>query len=56
VRSIYFQDPDGILLEFACWMRSFARADVSHAPNRADGTTGEAPIPPEAPVSVHSPA
>ena len=21
VRSVYFQDPDGILLEFACWMR-----------------------------------
>ena len=21
IRSIYFQDPDGILLEFACWMR-----------------------------------
>ena len=23
VRSVYFQDPDGILLEFACWMRAF---------------------------------
>ena len=21
VRSYYFQDPDGILLEFACWLR-----------------------------------
>ena len=32
VRSVYFQDPDGILLEFACWMRGFNEADVSHAP------------------------
>ena len=23
VRSIYFQDPDGIILEFACWERAF---------------------------------
>jgi catechol 2,3-dioxygenase-like lactoylglutathione lyase family enzyme len=35
VRSIYFQDPDGILLEFACWTRSFDESDVSHAPARA---------------------
>ena len=35
VRSIYFQDPDGILLEFACWMRNFTRADVSHVPAKA---------------------
>ena len=34
VRSIYFQDPDGILLEFACWMRKFNLADVSHTPAR----------------------
>ena len=26
VRSVYFQDPDGILLEFAAWTRGF-RAD-----------------------------
>jgi catechol 2,3-dioxygenase-like lactoylglutathione lyase family enzyme len=32
VRSIYFQDPDGILLEFACWTRSFDESDVAHAP------------------------
>ncbi len=35
VRSIYFQDPDGILLEFACWTRAFAEGDVAHAPARA---------------------
>ena len=32
VRSFYFQDPDGILLEFACWTRAFTSADVSHQP------------------------
>jgi catechol 2,3-dioxygenase-like lactoylglutathione lyase family enzyme len=35
VRSIYFQDPDGILLEFACWTRTFDEGDVSHTPARA---------------------
>ena len=35
VRSIYFQDPDGILLEFACWTRALGEGDVSHAPARA---------------------
>lgn len=35
VRSFYFQDPDGILLEFACWTRQFTDADVSHAPKTA---------------------
>jgi hypothetical protein len=32
VRSVYFQDPDGILLEFACWIRPFTPSDVAHAP------------------------
>lgn len=35
VRSIYFQDPDGILLEFACSTRAFTPDDVSHAPATA---------------------
>ncbi len=35
VRSIYFQDPDGILLEFACWTRPLAPGDVRHTPARA---------------------
>jgi catechol 2,3-dioxygenase-like lactoylglutathione lyase family enzyme len=34
VRSIYFQDPDGILLEFAAWIREFTSADVAHEPAR----------------------
>src|SRR6185437_598571 len=39
VRSVYFQDPYGILLEFACWMREFTDADVSHAPKTAADRT-----------------
>jgi catechol 2,3-dioxygenase-like lactoylglutathione lyase family enzyme len=35
IRSVYFVDPDGILLEFACWLREFRPEDVSHAPNGA---------------------
>ena len=36
VRSIYFQDPDGILLEFAAWTRPLTPEDVSHVPATAD--------------------
>jgi catechol 2,3-dioxygenase-like lactoylglutathione lyase family enzyme len=32
VRSIYFMDPDGILLEFASWTKVFTAADVEHEP------------------------
>lgn len=35
VRSIYFQDPDGILLEFSCWTRQLRPDDVRHEPARA---------------------
>ena len=35
IRSIYFQDPDGILLEFACWTRPLTADDVVHEPARA---------------------
>ncbi len=35
VRSIYFYDPDGIMLEFAAWTRAFGSSDVRHAPARA---------------------
>ena len=39
VRSIYFFDPDGAMLEFAAWTHSgFTKADVDHDPARADGT------------------
>jgi catechol 2,3-dioxygenase-like lactoylglutathione lyase family enzyme len=36
VRSIYFKDPDGILLEFSCWTRELGPGDVSHEPARAN--------------------
>ena len=29
VRSIYFKDPDGILLEFAAWTRALDERDVN---------------------------
>jgi catechol 2,3-dioxygenase-like lactoylglutathione lyase family enzyme len=35
VRSVYFFDPDGILLEFAAWTKAFTAADVRHEPARA---------------------
>lgn len=35
VRSIYFQDPDGILLEFASTTRAFTAEDVRHVPASA---------------------
>ena len=35
VRSFYFQDPDGILLEFACWLREFRPDDVVSPPRTA---------------------
>jgi catechol 2,3-dioxygenase-like lactoylglutathione lyase family enzyme len=37
VRSVYFFDPDGVCLEFACWTRAFDARDVAHEPMRADG-------------------
>jgi len=32
IRSIYFQDPDGILLEFACWTRVLRQDEAGHEP------------------------
>jgi catechol 2,3-dioxygenase-like lactoylglutathione lyase family enzyme len=32
MRSVYFLDPDGILLEFACWTRELSPGDVGHKP------------------------
>jgi catechol 2,3-dioxygenase-like lactoylglutathione lyase family enzyme len=40
VRSIYFFDPDGVLLEFAAWTRSLGPDDVRHAPARARSRAG----------------
>ncbi len=35
VRSLYFFDPDGILLEFACWERELGPEDTRVAPATA---------------------
>jgi catechol 2,3-dioxygenase-like lactoylglutathione lyase family enzyme len=36
VRSVYFFDPDGVCLEFACWTRDLPReGDVAHKPASA---------------------
>ena len=35
VRSLYFKDPNGTLLEFACWTTTFDESDVAHAPMTA---------------------
>lgn len=37
VRSIYFKDPNGTTLEFACWTTTFGPDDVKHAPATAAG-------------------
>ncbi|MCC7364685.1 MAG: VOC family protein [Dehalococcoidia bacterium] len=34
VRSVYFMDPDGIMLEFATWTKVFTEADAQHKPAR----------------------
>lgn len=35
VRSMYFRDPNGVLLEFAAWTRALDADDVSHTPKTA---------------------
>jgi catechol 2,3-dioxygenase-like lactoylglutathione lyase family enzyme len=35
IRSMYFRDPNGTMLEFACWTKSLDASDVRHAPARA---------------------
>jgi catechol 2,3-dioxygenase-like lactoylglutathione lyase family enzyme len=37
VRSLYFRDPNGTLLEFACWTTTFDESDIRHAPATAKG-------------------
>jgi catechol 2,3-dioxygenase-like lactoylglutathione lyase family enzyme len=35
IRSIYFKDPNGVTLEFACWTKALDESDVRHAPATA---------------------
>jgi catechol 2,3-dioxygenase-like lactoylglutathione lyase family enzyme len=37
LRSVYFWDPNGILLEFACLTRPFVATDVRHQPRDVNG-------------------
>jgi len=34
----YVRDPDGVMLEFAAWTKTFNESDVAHEAVRADGT------------------
>jgi catechol 2,3-dioxygenase-like lactoylglutathione lyase family enzyme len=45
VRSLYFKDPNGTLLEFACWTTTFDESDVGHQPKTAaDLTSRRVPV------------
>ncbi len=35
IRSLYFKDPNGVILEFAAWTTVLQESDVAHAPARA---------------------
>jgi catechol 2,3-dioxygenase-like lactoylglutathione lyase family enzyme len=35
IRSVYFRDPNGVMLEFAATLRGFRPGDVAHEPARA---------------------
>jgi catechol 2,3-dioxygenase-like lactoylglutathione lyase family enzyme len=35
IRSMYFRDPNGTTLEFACWTKALDERDVRHAPASA---------------------
>ena len=35
IRSMYFTDPNGTRLEFACWTKTLDESDVKHAPATA---------------------
>ncbi len=37
VRSVYFRDPDGTLLELSAWTRGFSPSDARHGPATASG-------------------
>jgi catechol 2,3-dioxygenase-like lactoylglutathione lyase family enzyme len=52
VRSVYFFDPDGVCLEFACWTKVFDASDVAHDPMTADGIKAEGVILGAAPALV----
>ena len=44
VRSVYFFDPDGVMLEFAAWTRTFDASDVAHEAVDAFGAKSRAVV------------
>jgi catechol 2,3-dioxygenase-like lactoylglutathione lyase family enzyme len=44
VRSIYFKDPDGILLEFAAWTRELDERDVNCEPMSSEDAPADEPV------------
>jgi catechol 2,3-dioxygenase-like lactoylglutathione lyase family enzyme len=44
VRSFYFHDPDGITLEFACWVKEFGDTDIGAEPRTAADRRPRAPV------------
>lgn len=44
IQSVYFFDPDGILLEFAAWTRELTSDDVRHEPATAKPATAPAAV------------
>lgn len=46
LRSVYFCDPDGILLELAAWTRDLGPDDVRHEPASAADRSEPAPVVP----------
>lgn len=40
VRSVYFTDPNGIMLEFAAFTKTFGPDDIAHEPASADDRVG----------------
>jgi len=45
VSSVYFFDPDGILLELSAWLRPFTEDDIKHVPYTARPLAASAPSP-----------
>ena len=45
IRSMYFKDPNGILLEFAAWTTTFDESDVAHKGKTAADSTVRPAVP-----------
>ena len=44
VRSVYFWDPDGVMLEFAAWTKTFDESDIAHEAVDASGAKTRAVV------------